>query len=327
MHPVDFTNAGPSQALGFDPSFVRSPAVATHNLQAPADGSMITPNQNPPVTSVDFQSQLACAPMVMLGSSDPTVVFDPEKGRFSLQNLHTPTTLSQGPVQAPPLPEDATDDPEQSVVEISALGCVAPGLQTEVGTLLNAHAWRPRLLDVLQSPGKIGAIVDSQSGVAIAGISAGARALSLPVGTDPIAADGSTRTCVISLASKPRAPASLLSRASKVPVTPPEKNKIKSRPDQNRIWARRGQAAAPAHCPVTPGRTWFSPHSFAALLGVPSDCPSHWPPHRLEDHGQDQGRQRRRGGHGRRPSGARDTPEGPDHGATPLPQPEEAPDC
>ena len=85
--------------------------------------------------------------------------------------LHTATTISQGPVQAPGEGSDPTDNPEQNIVEISALGSLAPGEQATNGTL-GSGSWRPRFLDVLQSPSKIGSAVDSQSGVAIVGLRA-----------------------------------------------------------------------------------------------------------------------------------------------------------
>jgi len=164
--PIDVSNAKVTTAFGFDCSFIRNAVVAMYNIQSPKDSSMITALL--PAPSVDLISAKSYNPLLMLGAADPIISFDAESSRFSISGLHTATTISQGPVQAPGQGSDPTDNPEQSVVEISALGSLAPGEQTTHGT----GSWRPRFLDVLQSPSKIGSVVDSQSGVAIVGLRA-----------------------------------------------------------------------------------------------------------------------------------------------------------
>ena len=167
--PVDISNAGITTPLGFDCSFIRNPAVAMYNIQSPKDSSMITALL--PTPSVDLISAKSYNPILMLGAADPIISFDAKSSRFSISGLHTGTTIAQGPVQAPGQGSDPTDNPEQPVVEISLLGALAPGEQATNGTL-GSGSWRPRFLDVLQSPSKIGSVVDSQSGVAIIGLRA-----------------------------------------------------------------------------------------------------------------------------------------------------------
>ena len=163
---VDNYNARQGFQFGFDPSFTRNKAVAICNTQygnLNEDRNLINPDPDAP--------KKAFVNLMYVGAVAPQLEFNSELSRFEFSGLNTPFTVGNG------LPTDlpnnliANPTPEQQVYAINKQGRIYPAQAKMVGVIAPVvTGTRNPIYDQFTSVQKHGTIMDSQSGLAIEGI-------------------------------------------------------------------------------------------------------------------------------------------------------------
>lgn len=147
---IDAGNANYGQPLGYDPSFIRNPAVMMFN-----NNTAFEPSQP------FFSDPKANGQGVFLGANNISIDFNPTFDRFTFSNLSTPMTIGQGTIAdieyGNGVVKDSNDNPEQICFNTSLLGQYA---STSIrGTLVYNNGW-----DVKQSRETF---IDSYTGLSL----------------------------------------------------------------------------------------------------------------------------------------------------------------
>ena len=161
---IDIGNCPPGIQMGFDPSFTRNEAVALCNIGVG--------NRNP-INQDNYTN------VMYVGAVNPKIDFNPDLSRFELSGLNTPMTLGNDLPSKLPQNLTATESPEQQVYRVNQVGSIYPAraklkggflTQTQV---INGFEFNPFnfVYSQFKTTQKAGSIMDSQSGIAIEGIS------------------------------------------------------------------------------------------------------------------------------------------------------------
>ena len=161
---IDIGNCPPGIQLGFDPSFTRNEAVALCNIGVG--------NRNP-ISQDNYTN------VMYVGAVNPKIDFNPDLSRFELSGLNTPMTLGNDLPSKLPQNLTATESPEQQVYRVNQVGSIYParpklkgGYLTQTQTI-NTIEFDPYsfVYSQFKTTQKAGSVMDSQSGIAIEGIS------------------------------------------------------------------------------------------------------------------------------------------------------------
>tara|TARA_R110000772_G_scaffold111119_4_gene214884 strand:+ start:3077 stop:6655 length:3579 start_codon:yes stop_codon:yes gene_type:complete len=110
-YQIDARNCKYGMPIGLDPSFIRNKACQLFNTDY--------------ASNINLGDPAGYAPLVYMGSSNPTFDFDASLSRFSLSGLNTPMTVGNGLPTQNQLDLDATANPEQQVFNVSVPGQIA----------------------------------------------------------------------------------------------------------------------------------------------------------------------------------------------------------
>ena len=161
---IDVGNCPAGIQMGFDPSFTRNEAVAICNIGVG--------NRNP-INQDNYTN------LMYLGAVNPKIDFNPDLSRFELSGLNTPMALGNDLPSKLPQTLTASESPEQQVYRVNQVGSIYPARPKLKGgylttpQVINGFEFSPYsyVYSQFKTTQKAGSIMDSQSGIAIEGIS------------------------------------------------------------------------------------------------------------------------------------------------------------